>query len=438
MKKYLIAATCLLLVSTPSIAKPVKGLKGNIWLLKSGDPLCIEAKKETSKEFFAAIFAAILPILVETGVKGIGNALATAAKPDEASVVSSTPGYFYDLTSPPQVDGVARPNEGLDAIQRCVVLVANHPQRAGASKMLVAPGTTTLTSQLASFIMTKGYGDSAEFAFVGSMRPARDGSAWELAPAIIWVGGALTEGGLRGDGRDLVLTFTVQGAASKDDENVLASRSVLIPRVNNGKWIYNWGPSETAPSISSADQTHNAKQFTIGWIPLPKAEGPLGEQFEEALQRRRDIVALSSIVNHTTAQKKQLTEMQAAINSEGTKFESVLPVTFKFELHETRDGNKFLQSVGEFLAANSGKIATPISDSLNPELRRTAATESLNSAQALRINAIEAVAEWQAVNDDPAAKPSDKEVKRIKARTACSILRLNKLDDPACWNLAGG
>lgn len=423
MRNLISIMACAALTATPAMAKPREKLTGKVLLL---DEAGICKSDEAKPEFLSAILAALLPGLIQTGVKGIGSALTKAASPDEATVKASVPGYFY---------GTGAANEGfpLIASQNCIAFVVDGPQSEkevlgrSISMTTTATGTEIYKADdsvlearpgLVMALHKAGYRHNPLFLYVGRVETAADKSAWRLVPKHIWTGGPLTVGGARGKGRDLVLTPYVEGASAAAEANMLAQKPILMPRVTNMSWT----------------EDGRLEGLATGWIPFPKLPEIAEARRNEAIARQVSIKAIEElpISKRTEAQKKQLAAMNKEAADDPAALARLLPVQFGFDLHETRDGNRFLQKVGEFLAGNAEAIAKPIAAEFDGDAKRAAAIADATSATGLQVAAIEAVDAWETAVADPAKNEAQRRILKMKAVLACNTLRANKLDEISC------
>lgn len=423
MYKILGGFVCLAMSSSALQAAPRPGLEGKVFLPQD-DNICGVVSNQ-GNELFGALLAALLPSLVQAGVKGIGGALSKAASPDETTVIGSASTNFYGTTN--EFVPVTR--------QNCVVFVADTPDTI---KGRLTINSTTDSFQNVTYQGTDGFLEKSDIEFLGSngytayplfyyvakLETSPDKSAWRLVPTKIWIGPSLTNGGLRGKGRDLVVTASLLGAAAKDEDNVLAAKSVNIKRVVANRWY----------SESGVGNSGKSERFATGWIPFPAMPAQPLALLTEAKERQKSINEIKSIApsKRTAKQVAQLTKMETRAAADPAALAKILPVNFKIQVQETRDGIKFLQKVGEFVAGNAETIAKPIAASFDGDAKREAAVKALSGAQDLKVSALEAVNAWSVANADASLSALEKQVKKIKAQTACQTLRLNDLDDPAC------
>jgi hypothetical protein len=378
----------------PLAAKPRSGMQG-IAAIEPG-----YCKTTGGNEgLIGMVLAAILPGLVKSGVKGIGDALTKAGQPDETTISGAASDHFYSLDQAKSANGLTT---------RCMAfqVVYDGPQA----------DTQNFRSEARKFYDERGQQKAVAFLYTARVELAGDGSAWRLVPETIHVGPSLTASAKGNRGRDLVLTMTVQGAAAKDNENVLATRSVNIARVAD----------RLDTNLIGAGETETASYGT-GWMPLPAVQGDIAAGFIEARKRLIERQKLEQIEARKPAEQERLAELNRLSEHDAKAFAKVLPITVKFDLHETTDGNKFLMRVGEFISGQSDKIAAPIIEQLDPAKRREAEVKALTESTGLRVDAIAAIAAWNA---------DKKEVNRLKAQLACDKLRVYQIEESACSALS--
>jgi len=431
MREIVAGLVALMICSTQANAAPREKLEGKVYLDEGGS-IC-GASGAGNQEIFGAVLAAILPGLIQAGVKGIGNALAKSAEPDEATVsASDSSHYFY---------GTEKNDDKFTPImrQKCIVFVVDSkeeirgrlsfdqqptgiPNPDNTPGMKSIPRNGNLTERDVDFLAGKGIKHYPLFYYVGRFERSADRSAWRIQPTTIWIGESLTKGGFRRKGRDLVLTLSLLGASTNDDDNTLAAKSINLRRVQRNQWI------------QDADKL---AELATGWIPFPSLPAQPLAVLNEANERLKSIQQIREIPEdeRTDAQTRNLTKMEERVASEGndtTALAQVLPATFKAQVDETRDGIAFLQRVGEFVAGNAEKIATPITNALDSDAQTTAQVQALTNASSLRVSTLEAIANWQSVEADASKTDLEKRIARIRADTACDTLRLNDLAEASC------
>lgn len=418
MRFLIHASLAAALVTTPASARPRDMLRGEIVPIDKAS-FC-GASDPNPNEFFGAILAAVLPGLVQAGVKGLGNALAKAASPDGAQVRATAPAHFYTTGGE---------KYALVAQHPCFAYIVDAPVEKSDSPTI---DEVTLPSGLKSYRGSDGRIDEAHaellygkglrryplFFMVARVDRSADRSAWRMAPTRVWTGPALTIGGLRGKGRDLVLTAFVEGASANDEANMLAQKSVNFDRVKDNGWV----------------ETKRLDNMGTGWIPFPKLPDIAEERRTVAIERIDAIAEIEALPPKEVkpAQRVQLAKMKAALTGDVAAMRSLLPVVYGFHLQETRDGNRFLQKVGDYVAGNAEAIAKPIAAEFDSDAKREKAIADAGTVTDLKFAAIEAVDAWEAAAADPGKNEAQRRVLRMKAILACSTLRTNNLDDISC------
>lgn len=418
MRHIICGALAAALVTMPASARPREQLRGQLIPVDKGS-FC-GASDPNPNELFGAILAAVLPGLVQAGVKGIGNALAKAAAPDEAQVRATAPTHFYTTGGE---------SYALVAQHPCFAYIVDAPVEKSPAPTI---DEITASSGVKSYKGSDGRMEEAHaellygrglrhyplFFTVARVERSADRSAWRMVPTHVWTGPALTVGGLRGKGRDLVLTAFVEGASAGDEANMLAQKSISFNRVADNGWI-------------------DAKRLDglgTGWIPFPKLPDIAEERRAVAIQRLAAIAEIKALPPKEIkpAQRAQLAKMEAAVPGDVRAMLSLLPVQFGFNLQETRDGNRFLQKVGEYVAGNAETIAKPIAAEFDGEARRAKAIADAGTVTGLKVAAIEAVDAWETAAADPDKNEAQRRVLKMKAVLACASLRANDLDDVSC------
>lgn len=413
-------------------------------LAKSKTPLTGMASfvdcSENTHQFFAlgALAGVVIGPLVEAGIKGLGNALASAGAPKEAHILASTSDLFYGGTLPTPEE---KKFEGMKLTSRhgCVVVAAGTVNRV---KPVVLPATANdVFGSGLPFLQENQFDGRPSFFMQGQIEIAQDRSAWRWNPTFLWIGKPLADSSwASGSGRDIVVSLSVHGVSASADEGVIAARSITLRRVENDSSLHN---SNGIPGLAT------------GWMPLPALSEATAARVASAVQRVKDIKALqaarSQYLADATDAAKPAPERKTAATNAGkatmqidelielsktdiTALEKLAPVTFTFDVHETRDGNKFLAALGKALARNAKELATPIADRLDPAKRTEAAIKAGNDQDALRVAALNAIDAWHASVD--AKESSAKQtIAKIGAAGACRTLQLRGLADPACLEL---
>lgn len=423
MKNFILLGLALSApLSQPALAASRAPLTGLAGFIDCSD-------KPDQSPLAGALLGAVIGPLVEAGIKGLGNALASAGNPKEAHVGASTSELFYKADAPTEV------SMPLDAQFSCLYVAAG-PKGGGNDPVA---NSNEIFGDATDKLVDGGFTGRPAFFMLGQASISADRSAWRWTPTRLWIDQPLTQAGwASGSGRDIVVTLTIHGVAAKADDGVIASRSIVLNRVVPGK-------------------QHDPKGLAglaTGWMPLPQVSEEVAARVAAAVQRRKDINALNDAIPEykeeaakaKTAPEREAAEAKAAkAKTEAAELEVLsandvealhllAPVTFTFDIHETRDGNKFLASLGTALAAQSKEVAAPIVERIDPAKRAEAAIEAGTKEDGYRVAAIEAVAAWKASID---SKDSDakQRVAKIAATGACRTLQLRGFADPACLEL---
>lgn len=418
MRHLICSALAASLIASPGSAKPRDQLRGEIIPIEKSS-FC-GAADANPNEIFGAILAAVLPGLIQAGVKGIGTALSKAAAPDEAQVRATTGAHFYTTGGK---------KYALVAQHPCFAYIVDAPvEKSGAptiEEVTLESGVKTyrgsdgrMDAAHAELLYGKGFRRYPLFFMVARIDQAADRSAWRMVPTRVWTGPAFTVGGLRGKGRDLVLTAFVEGSSANDESNMLAQKSVNFARAKDNSWV----------------ESKRLEGLGTGWIPFPKLSHIAEERRSVAIERLEAIAEIEALPPKEVkpAQGAQLAKMKAALPADAKAMRSLLPVTYGFSLQETRDGNRFLQKVGDYIAGNAETIAKPIAAEFDVDAKREKAVANAGAATGLKIAAIEAVDAWEGAVADPSKNEAQRRVLKMKAQLACATLRASDLDDIAC------
>lgn len=405
-------------------AAPKDGLRG----VASFNDSCGTSDKQIF--FLPALIGVILEPLVKAGITAVGAALQKAGAPDEATVTTHVSAMFYRNGSQK-----TEPDIKL-LVQRSCLMVAFG---AGAGEGPL--NASTMTPNGVTFLT-----DSAKFSgapsllLTGSVQVSSDRTAWRIVPQTVYVGSPLTTGGtFKRSGRDLVLTIIIRGAGAKPDDAVIATRLLNLDR----SFL-----SRASGPVDEADR----EMLATTWIPLPAPSEGVSGRISSATKRKSDRDALelakvgydtqrsdasSSASARQEAGRKaatastQISEINRFIDAEAQSLNLVVPVTFEFSLHETRDGNKFIADVGKLLSDNAAAFAKPIADQLSPAAREDAKVAAGEAEDKLHVAAFTAVGAWQ----DSKAKGEDSykvSAARQAAIGACRTLGLRGFADPVC------
>lgn len=108
----------------------------------------------------------------------------------------------------------------------------------------------------------------------------------------------------------------------------------------------------------------------------------------------------------------------------------IAPYSVRVDANQTGRGSKFLVKLGNFLSGNSAKIASPISDALNPEKRAAADESDIQKVEGLRINAITEASNLAKAID--AKDATAERIARIKLGATCRQIEAAGYSEAAC------
>lgn len=420
--------------SAPSLAGPRQGLRA----VAAYSDAC-GVYDNQSPALLAALVGIVLEPVIAAGVTALGSALKKAGEPDEASVRAQTAGSFYKMSVPTDQPGIK-----LTRLHNCLIVAVGVGVGDGVALTNAAIGQSP-----GDFLSANRFTAAPSLLLAGAVELSKDRSAWRYVPEVLYVGSPLTtDNWTKKSGRDLVVTLTLSGIAATADDGVIATRSIKIERYYNGA-----GP------ITNKDQLAD---LATGWMPLPQPSDTVKVLVLAATQRKLDRAALATTRSDALAEAAdmknpkvqrdaataraakvpaQIAELNTKIDQDFKDLTELVPVTARFDIHETRDGNMFLVKLGETLSENAAAISKPIADRVSPIARgasavadRDAAVAAGNAEDTARVAAITAVADWQslvAANDTVAKQ----RVAKIAAIGACRTLKLKGFADPACLDV---
>lgn len=405
----------------------------------------------------SAIAALILKPLYEAAVFQVGDALKKAGE-DQKTQISKTQSLDYysvkwseDGETPSEVQRAAG----------CYTIVVG----------LAAPANTTVEDASVGFRTASGIGQAAltdstlhsilasepdkpastQAAFSGDIRLAArlsvtnsdDGSAVQIKPVLLIIGKPLApKKPFASESRDIVLTLRMQTAgqtgtgeafaiASIVAEDVSGEKSILVERPE--RLLSGWFPQPPVPASS--------KERIAAW---DKSQSALQDQEELLTQLQAALQNVSK--PGSSPPKKDIAELEEEIRkaekvrdslrtkTEVPPFTYTSPGTVSVTVTETRDGNKFLADLGNYITSNKGEIAKPFFEEFNPASREARATEADDLEVKLQIVAIEAVEAHRAALAKTGTDRSEAAIRvtEIKAQQACRKLQANDQTDASC------
>jgi hypothetical protein len=370
--------------------------------------------------------------------------LQKAGAPDEASVDGHSAATFYQQRTLSTDTAIS-----LARAHSCIVLAAGSGNGDGSTitddSSAAKAFAQKATQPMLGFLKDNGFTNAPSVLLAGAVELSPDHSAWRFTPEVLYLGTPLTTNSwIRGNGRDLVVTLTVSGPGATASDASIATRSIMI------------GRSFTSRPDTAYDKSLLAGLAT-GWMPLPKPSDDVQERITAGNKRRDDRATMEKTLDDLQKQlasaapaargalsakiikaKAEIADLNALISRDLALLDQVAPVTFSFDVKETRDGNKFIAGVGKFLSDNADEIAKPASDRiasrLDPDARTDAAILAVAAQDKLRVDAITAVSAWQTskAGGEDAYK---QRVARIGAEGACMALKLKGFADPVCLEL---
>lgn len=374
----------------------------------------------------ASVFGVILGPLIQSGIKGLGDAIAKAGASSEIHGVGTLETYLYAVIVPKELNKLGQPE--LRFSRRCLIAAFAPKTKPDARPLELAaklqnqdsrPLTETgawnpdLTAQLGAEL------DSTRMSvLVASLDLSRDGTAFRFVPQFASLGEAFD-----GKTRERSLTFTTSllPPGSAADGTAAAVRSITFDKVVVARVV---GRDEARLSETS-------------WMPVPSIPETLKARIDSTKQRLADAYglyySLSSGVLKADEKKKadaDLDRLKRLLDNDRNALKEIAPYTVRVDAHQTRPGSPFLVNLGTFLSGNSDKIATPIADAVNTEKRAAAAETGAQKVEALRITAITEAESWAkavAAKDGAAAR-----IARIKLGSACRQIEAEGFSEPAC------
>jgi hypothetical protein len=429
--KTLVASAAIAALVLPGVAQSKPPKPPLIAVVDHTEEGCEDLSAGAQQAVPEALLSLVLGKVVNAGVKGIGKAMTKAGSDKEVHIKGFKTSYFYTATlgDEPQ----------LEQKSSCLRVVAGVKGGSGLPVGPPKPGENAALGDPWGWVKAAGFDRAPHLYMETRTEISVDRTAFRLVPVKAFVGKAIQDDNSKE--RDLVVTFSITTPSADGDGDVLMTRSFSLKR----------------PAEGPMDKTM-LEAMASDWIPLPTPTEQAKSRFDVAVQRKKDIADLKKVLAELNAPpkppkpgakpvtpaeeppkkeevQKRLDDLMKAAETDPKALESLMPVTVRVDVHETKDGNKLLAAIGGFLTDNADKISEPIVNELDPAARKAAAKTAATEEQALRIAVIEAVEAWQTTEANADATAGQKRVKKLQAEGACRALRDAKLDDVSCLGL---
>lgn len=411
----------MVLAVQPVQAKPREGLRAVVGFTNG----CGTSDKQAVP---LLLLSALIAPAVKAGINGLGAALQKAGQPDEAQVSAMIGTMFYS-----ELNNMVSRERGMDIN---AAEVAEVSPRIAHSCIVVAVHGTSNDGALkrgdygqdhAKFFSEGGFNTEPSFFMASAIEISPDRSAWRLKPELLKIGSPLTKSSwARGSGRELVASFVMAGPSVKEGDAILATRSIRI-----GPALFKSGKVTSGTELEG---------LATSWMPMPVFDDSTRAALAAATKRLEDRAKLikardeAKLANNTklaNAADMEINALNSTLTNDINSFAAMVPVTLGFTIHETRDGNAFIEGIGKFLSENSDAIAKPISDALDPAARTAAQIAAGEAETKLRVDAITNVAAWEASVSEGESSAKQR-IAKLEAINACNTLKLNKFFEVDC------
>ena len=410
----------------------------------------VTCPEQPTQEALAEILAGLfLKPLLETTVKGIGDAIKKAGEDQVTTRNAKSISHFYSVA----LGSGAQDATKVDIDIGCVTVVHGRlfdprtpadtkekQARDFAERFSVQPADVgRYLSPAEPNGGTREYTDDVRFFAQYALNLSDDNTAMYLEPITVLVGEP----------------FKTPKRSAKGSRDIVLVLSMKLPSQNGGDDAFAVATSKYIKTKSNTRLSGvEVEDGRSGWMPLAPIPKSISVRIAANAKRRVDLQSLSDAANNyerlaaaeeDSAKKKELLAKKAAadisrkrlsklITQDEEEISRVSPVTIEATLVETQKGNEFLVNLGSFISGKSSDIAQPIFDAIDPATKDKAASAELDNEDALRIAAIEAVGNFD--SEDAKATPERDEVKiriaKIKAEQACRKLRAAGHDDVSC------